>query len=322
MSEVILNMLPLTQEERQAFLDIAPGIEQLFFPLTPQGCPKGHRDPELLARVTVILGFPNPRAEALKAAVNLKWLQAWSAGVDPFLVPGILRDGAMLTNAVGAYGQSVSEHMLSMLLSLCKLLPQYRDARYQDSWLDLGPTKSLMGATVLVLGTGDLGSTFAGMCKALGAHTVGLKRTVGDPIPGFDQLSTLSQLDEWLPQADVVTLMLPHTPETIHIMNAHTLSLMKEDAILLSAGRGTAVDQDALVACLNTGKLWGVGLDVTDPEPLPGNHPLRDIDRVLITPHVAGGLFRLEITARRMAAIAQENLRRYLAGQPLKNRVR
>ena len=290
MSEVILNMLPLTQEERQAFLDIAPGIEQLFFPLTPQGCPKGHRDPELLARVTVILGFPNPRAEALKAAVNLKWLQAWSAGVDPFLVPGILRDGAMLTNAVGAYGQSVSEHMLSMLLSLCKLLPQYRDARYQDSWLDLGPTKSLMGATVLVLGTGDLGSTFAGMCKALGAHTVGLKRTVGDPIPGFDQPSTLSQL--------------------------------KEDAILLSAGRGTAVDQDALVACLNTGKLWGVGLDVTDPEPLPGNHPLRDIDRVLITPHVAGGLFRLEITARRMAAIAQENLRRYLAGQPLKNRVR
>lgn len=322
MSEVILNMLPLTQEERQAFLDIAPGIEQLFFPLTPQGCPKGHRDPELLARITVILGFPNPRAEALKAAVNLKWLQAWSAGVDPFLVPGILRDGAMLTNAVGAYGQSVSEHMLSMLLSLCKLLPQYRDARYQDSWLDLGPTKSLMGATVLVLGTGDLGSTFAGMCKALGAHTVGLKRTVGDPIPGFDQLSTLSQLDEWLPQADVVTLMLPHTPETIHIMNAHTLSLMKEDAILLSAGRGTAVDQDALVACLNTGKLWGVGLDVTDPEPLPGNHPLRDIDRVLITPHVAGGLFRLEITARQMAAIAQENLRRYLAGQPLKNRVR
>ena len=104
-------------------------------------------------------------------------------------------------------------------------------------------------------------------------------------------------------------------------MNEHRLGLMKEDAILISSGRGTVLDQDALVRTMQAGKLWGAGIDVTVPEPLPADHPMWDIPNLILTPHVAGGM-RLEITRRTCIQMAQENLRRYLAGEKLNNRVR
>ena len=130
----------------------------------------------------------------------------------------------------------------------------------------------------------------------------------------------MEQADELIPQADVVALVLPHSPQTVHFMNRTRLDLMKEDAVLLSAGRGTVLDQDALAQVMGAGKLWGAALDVTEPEPLPQDSPLWDIPNLLITPHVAGGM-RLEITRRNCIELALDNLRRYEAGEPLQNLV-
>ena len=149
---------------------------------------------------------------------------------------------------------------------------------------------------------------------------MGLKRRVNGPVAGFDRVFPMERLDELLPQADVVALTLPHTPETAGLMDGARIARMKDDAILLNAGRGSVLDQAALARALAGGKLWGAALDVTEPEPLPLDSPLWDIPNLLITPHVAGGI-RLERTRRACIQMALDNLRRYLAGKPLENRV-
>lgn len=320
MSECILNALPLTDGERAQFLSAAPGVEQRFAPLMDNsGLTVPLSDPALVEGATVVLG--NLPAAVLGVSPTLKWLQTWSAGVDAYLKPGALPDGAMLTSAVGAYGPSVAEHMFAAMLTLMKRLHRYRDQQGTHRWADLGTVKSPVGATVLVVGAGDIGTTFAALCKTLGARTVGLKRTVCPPPDGLDEVHALDELDVWLPRADVVALALPQAPETVHIMDRRRLFLMKEGAILLNGGRGSAIDPEGLNEVLSAGRLWGAALDVTEPEPLPAGSPLWDQPDLLLTPHVAGGL-HLEGTRERIVAIALENLKRYLAGEPLKNRMK
>lgn len=165
--------------------------------------------------------------------------------------------------------------MLAMLLAIYKRLPAYRDQQRAHIWADLGPVGSLAGKTVLVGGAGDIGRHFARLVRALGAQRViGLRRSAGCPVEGFDEIYGLGALDGLLPQADVVALALPHTPETAGLMSKARLLAMRPGAVLLNAGRGSAVDCTALAEVLCSGRLLGAGLDVTDPEPLPPGHPL------------------------------------------------
>lgn len=312
MGDYILNLLPVTEAEKAEFEAIAPGAVHTY---------AGRRTvtEEQLAQATVLFGWPRPKD--LCKAGNLKWFQTMWAGSDEYSAPGILPEGAMLTSSSGSNRLSVAEHMLASLLALCRCLPLYRDSQKAHRWEDHGKMKTIYGGTVLVVGAGNIGATFAGMCQSLGAKTIGLKRTVRGPVAGFEELYPMEQLDELLPRADVVALTLPHSPETVKLMNAQRIALMKDDAILISSGRGTVLDQEALSAAMTGGKLWGAALDVTDPEPLPADSPLWDIPNLLLTPHVAGGM-RLEITRRTCIEMAQDNLRRYLAGEDLKNRVK
>ena len=311
MSEYILNLLPLNQEERAAFEAAAPDATHVY---------AGRRTatPEQYAQATVVFGWPRPKD--LAQCQHLKWFQTMWAGSDEYTASGLFPSGAILTSSAGSNSQSVAEHMLASLLALCRKLPQCRDNQIQGRWVDVGNMKTISGATVLVVGAGNIGSAFASRCRALGAHTVGLKRTVTGPIDGFDQVFSTDKLDELLPQADVVALSLPHSAATAKLMNAQRFALMKEDAIFLNAGRGSAVDQDALADTLRAGKLWGAALDVTDPEPLPDGHPLWSVPNLLITPHVAGGM-RLEITRATCVQMALDNLKRYLNNEPLHNTV-
>lgn len=312
MPEYILNLLPVKEEEKAEFQAIAPDATHVY---------AGRRTvtPEQLAQATILMGWPRQRD--MKHCVKLKWFQTMWAGTDEYEGEGILPEGILLTSASGSNRRSVAEHMLASLLALCRKLPTYRDSQRSHRWEDEGSMKTLLDSTVLVVGAGNIGSTFAGMCQALGAHTIGLKRTVTGPVAGFDQVRPMEQLDELLPQADMVALTLPHNAQSAGLMNADRIARMKDDAILMNAGRGTAVDQDALARAMRNGKLWGAALDVTVPEPLPADSPLWDIPNLLLTPHVAGGM-RLELTRRTCIQMAQDNLRRYLAGEPLKNRVR
>lgn len=312
MSEYILNLLPLKGEERSAFEAAAPDAVHIY---------AGRRTvtPEQLEQATVILGWPRPGA--LSQCKNLKWFQCMFAGVDGYDAPGVLPEGAMLTSSSGFNSQAVAEHILACLLALCRKLPQCRDNQLKHAWVDLGSMKTITGAAVLVVGAGNIGSAVARRCQALGAVTIGLKRTVNGPVAGFDRVYPADKLDELLPEADFVILTLPHSDSTTCLMDSKRLNAMKQDAVLISAGRGSVLDQDALVKVLNEGKLWGAALDVTQPEPLPADHPLWDVPNLLITPHLAGGI-RLETTRSTCVSMALENLKRYLNGEPLQNLVK
>lgn len=312
MSEVILNLLPLKGEERSEFEAAAPGAVHIY-------SRRSTVTPEELSRATVLLGWP--RARDMKHAEHLKWFQCMFAGVDEYLPQGVTPAGAVITTSSGSNALSVAENMLSTLLALYRKLPLYRDNQRAHIWRDEGAARTITGATVLVVGAGHLGTEFAWRCKALGAgRTIGVKRNVDKPLHGFDELYTLDRLDALLPQADVVALTLPHSPATVRLMDAERIARMKDDAVLISTGRGTALDQEALAEAMKGGKLWGTALDVTEPEPLPADSPLWDIPNLLLTPHVAGGM-RLEITRRKCVTMALDNLKRYMAGQPLENQV-
>ena len=306
--ELILNLLTLNETQRESFLRAAEGCEQIF---APNGVLEDGRPipPELYRRAAVILG--NPTVKELAVCENLRLLQTKSAGTEQYQKPGVLPEGAALLSASGAYGHSVSEHMFAMLLALMKRLPAYRDRQRDGIWSDLGPVKTLAGARVLCVGTGDLGSSFARLCKALGANTWGIRRDVGKSAGGIDEMYSMDRLDDLLPQADVAALMLPHAADTVHLMDRRRLLLMKKDAILLNGGRGTAVDCTALAEVLEDGHLWGACLDVTDPEPLPAGHPLWTQERAVLTPHTAGG-DHLADTADRIAAIALEHFAAFM----------
>ena len=310
MSEYIVNLLPLHGGEAEEFQAIAPDAVHVY-------ARSGTVTPEQIAAATVVFGWPRP--EMMKGAASLKWFQTMWAGTEEY--SGFLPQGALFTSSSGSNSRSVAEHMLTSLLAVCRRLPAYLDSQRSHVWKDEGPMKTILGGTVLVAGAGHVGSDFAKLCQGLGAKTIGLKRTVSGPVEGFDQVQAMDQLDALLPQADVVALALPHSPQTAGLMDARRIALMKDDAVLISAGRGSVLDQEALAAAMRGGKLWGAALDVATPEPLPSDSPLWDVPNLLLTPHVAGGM-RLEITRRRCVEMAQENLRRYLAGEALVNLVK
>ena len=311
--ETILHLLPLPADGQDAFRAAAPEARHIFLPTDDRG---GLRDlaPELFQQTTILFGFVPP--DRLRRFSHLKWVQSWNAGVDSYLAPGVLPEGAMLTSAAGAYGPAVSEHMLAMLLALYKRLPTYQDQQSSHIWADRGPVSTLHGKTVLI------GRHFALLARALGASRIlGLCRSARD-VQGFDQVYALDALDMLLPKADVVALALPHAPETVRLLDRRRLMRMKPRAVLLNAGRGSAVDCAALAELLSAGHLLGAGLDVTDPEPLPPDHPLWDAPNVLITPHTAGGYNHMQLTLDRIRALFLDNLKRYVAGEPLRNRMR
>lgn len=266
----------------------------------------------------IILG--NAQADYICASPKLQWLQTTSAGVDPYAQPGVLAESTKVTNATGAYGLAISEHMLGMLLSIQKKLSLYRDKQKEAQWKSLGRVTSVYGATVLVLGMGDIGGEFAKRCKALGAYVIGMRRTDTAKPDYADEICLTEDLDKVLPRADVIAISLPGTPATNGLISKERIEKMKDGAIILNVGRGSVVDTQALCEALESGKLMGAGLDVTDPEPLPKGHPLWQIPTAVITPHISG-FFHLQETYERIIGIFAENLEKFRKGEALRNPV-
>lgn len=266
----------------------------------------------------IILGNLPP--EYLHGSEKLLWLQTNSAGVEPYIVPGVLAEHTMLTNATGAYGLAISEHMLGMLLEIMKKLELYRDEQQRENWQSRGAVSSVYGSTVLVLGMGDIGGEFGMRCKALGAKVLGVRRKNAEKPEYADEVHLIEDLDELLPRADVVAVTLPGTAATKGLIGRERIAKMKDGAVLLNVGRGYIVDTDALCDALESGKLSGAGLDVTEPEPLPRGHRLWKIPTAVVTPHISG-FYHLKETHERIVRIFAENLERFRKGEPLKNQV-
>ena len=319
-----LVTIPTGERHRNLLQQAAPGWEFRFrgtdtLVCAPQealpGQPVTQEDVDW---AQVILG--NVPAAMLHGSPALEWLQTNSAGVEPYIQPGALAGDTLLTNATGAYGLAIAEHMLGMLLELFKKLELYRDAQKSGAWQSQGAVKAVYGSTVLVLGMGDIGGEFAARCKALGAKVFGVRRSPR-PCPEYaDEVHLLEDLDSLLPQADVVAITLPGTDATRGLMSRERLAKMKEGAVLLNVGRGFIVDTEALCDALERGHLSGAGVDVTDPEPLPPIHRLWNIPTAVVTPHISG-FYHLRETHERIVGIFLENLRHFQAGEPLRNLV-
>ena len=267
-----------------------------------------------LTDVQIILGSLDPAL--LPAANRLEWLQIAWAGADNYLNAGTLRDDVLFTNASGAYGLAVSEHMLAVTLALVRRLHQYARNQQAHVWADRGAITSVEGSKVLVLGLGDIGGRYARKMKALGAYVIGLRRTEAEKPDYLDEQYTIDRLDEQLPRADIVAMVLPGGAATNHIMDERRLRLMKKNAYLVNCGRGSAIDPQGLKRVLAEGAIGGAALDVTEPEPLPADDPLWDDERVILTPHISGQFFLRE-TFERVIRICGENLYRYAHGLEL-----
>lgn len=319
-----LVTIPTGERHRNLLQQAAPGWEFRFrgtdtLVCAPQealpGQPVTQEDVDW---AQVILG--NVPATMLHGSPALEWLQTNSAGVEAYIQPGVLAGDTLLTNATGAYGLAIAEHMLGMLLELFKKLELYRDAQKSGAWQSQGAVKAVYGSTVLVLGMGDIGGEFAARCKALGAKVIGVRRSPR-PCPEYaDEVHLLEDLDSLLPQADVVAITLPGTDATRGLMSRERLAKMKEGSVLLNVGRGFIVDTEALCDALERGHLSGAGVDVTDPEPLPPTHRLWNIPTAVVTPHISG-FYHLRETHERIVGIFLENLRHFQAGEPLRNLV-
>lgn len=304
--KTILIVIPLKEKHRELLKKIAGKVEIIF------------SDPERVAQeqvdqAEVILGNIPP--EMVKKAKKLKWLQLNSAGFDAYAKADIMGN-RILTSCSGAYGQAVSEHMFAMLLAMQKKLHFYRDDQKLHKWGDEGMVTSISDTTVMVLGLGDIGKHFAWLAHALGAYVIGIKRTYA-PCPEYvDELHLQEDIKALLPKADAVVSFLPSSLENKGMFGKEFFDLMKKDSLFLNGGRGDTVSTDALYQALKEGRLGGAALDVTDPEPLPPDHPLWNMPQAFITPHVSGG-YHLSVTLDNVVDICAANLKKYLSGEKL-----
>lgn len=273
-----------------------------------------------LAAAEVIVGFPPvPR---LSSAINLKWLQIPWSGADGYADHPDFPAHVTLTNATGAFGRPIAEYAFGAVFTLMRRFHQYRDCQKEAKWQRQGDEMSPTGKNVLILGAGDIGTNAARLFKMMDCHITGVRRVVREVPREFDAMITLEQVDDLLPEADIVICCMPHTPLTQGFFTKARFEKMKSTAIFVNVGRGTLVDHEALAEVLNAGKIYGAALDVTFPEPLPEDHPLWKCRNVLITPHVSGQTFAgLKDKEDFFFRMCRENLEAYRDGNPLQNLV-
>lgn len=243
----------------------------------------------------------------------LRVVQALTAGVDHLLT--VVPDGVRLANGRGLHDLSVAEHTLALILAAQRFLPRWFRQQPHGSWAR-EHTRSLADTRVLLVGYGSIGLAIERYLLAGEAEIVRVASTAraGEhgAVHGVDELPGL------LPSADILVLVLPDTPGTRGIVGAPELAALPDGALVVNVGRGTAVDIAALTGEVSRGRLRAA-LDVTDPEPLPADHPLWTMDGVIITPHVAGGSDSFYPRAKRLV---ERQLARFVAGEPLVNLVR
>ena len=238
------------------------------------------------------------RNDLIPRAPKLRFVQSISAGTDQYDKPALSAAGIRLASAAGVNARAVSEHAMALILALARRLPEARDNQTKQFWRGMigdlsGREDELGGKTLLIVGLGRIGNRLAELAKAFDMRVLATRR---DPALGGDahEVHGLSALKSLLPQADFVALTCPLTPETERLINAETLALLKPAAALVNVARGRCVDEPALIAALNAGRLTAAALDTTVEEPLAPASPLWAMPNVFVTPHTAGETRRYE----------------------------
>ena len=245
------------------------------------------------------------------------WVQLPFAGIEEFLAAGVIDPARTWTCAKGTYGPTVAEHSLGLLLMAARLL--HRHAR-SKSWMrhgDFASARRLEGSTVLLVGTGGIGSALAEMLAPLGPRVIGVNRS-GKPLAGAERTVPVTELEAVVGDADFVVLSAALTSETEHLIDAKMIALMRPNAWIVNVGRGKLIDTDALIEALRDKRIGGAALDVTDPEPLPDHHPLWTIEDVVITSHAAN---TWAMALPELADRVRRNVERFARGEPLEGLV-
>ena len=273
------------------------------------------------ADADAVIGDCDP--DVIKAGPRLRWVQRMGAGVERCVViPAFVERGIVLTNMQKVAGSVMAEHVLAFVFGLTRGLAAYVPAQAKGEWADEAVPESRMwelkGRTMLVVGLGGIGTEVAKRAHALGMTVIATRNSGTD---GPSYVAEVGLPDKLLPfaaRADVIVSTLPLTAETKGLMNKAFFDAVKRGGLFVNVGRGGTVVTGDLVAALEDGRLGGAGLDVTDPEPLPSNHPLWRAPNVIITPHVSASLAGNEGPRW---IVARENLRRYVAGDKLLSEV-
>ena len=263
-----------------------------------------------------LIGCPRPLFTARlikRTGESLEWVHASGAGIEEFLIPEFVKSKIVFTNGKIIQGPEVSDHAVALLLALTRNIHLVLTGK--------GPRPmprpiELKEKTALVFGVGGIGTLLAEKLKAFGMYLIAVDDDYVPMVSAIDEMVLTEHLVEQLPRADAVICCCPNTEQSRFIFNAEAFRAMKEDAFFINVSRGKLVKTEDLVTVLQEGRLRGVGLDVTDPEPLPERHPLKSMDNVLITPHIAGPS---DHNRRRSFELIRANIERFLGGSPLIN---
>ncbi|HEU4480427.1 MAG TPA: D-isomer specific 2-hydroxyacid dehydrogenase family protein [Actinomycetota bacterium] len=255
--------------------------------------------------------------KALLASSPARWVQLPFAGIESFFAAGVIDPQRTWTCAKGIYGPATAEHALTLMLASARRLHEHvRATTWRDTTFG-APERRLAGMTVLLVGTGGIGTALARMLEPLGPRLIAANRS-GRSLRGAESTSTIADLPQLLPEADQVVLAAALTPATEGLLGADAFALMRSDAWVVNVARGGLVQTDALVDALRNGTIGGAALDVTDPEPLPDEHPLWSLPNVIITPHVAN---TWDMAVPELLALVRRNVEAFAAGRDLEGLV-
>jgi phosphoglycerate dehydrogenase-like enzyme len=247
-------------------------------------------------------------------APRLRWIQSISAGVEDLVSPAFADHGVVLTNAAGVYDAGLAESVLGFLLGFSARILE--DARLEPGAWPHDGTRLLRGTTALVVGAGSIGSEVGRSLRAAGIHVRGVARTPRPAGGVFESIAGVEELHEELARADHVVNVLPITASTHGLFDAEAFAAMQPHAVFVNIGRGATVDEPAMIDALERGVIAGAALDVFEVEPLPPDSPLWRMPNVLVSPHRAGDHERW---AEEVVALFVDNLKRFVAGEPLRN---
>jgi phosphoglycerate dehydrogenase-like enzyme len=309
-----LHVRVLGQEARQLFRGMRP------YPSELQSVTGLDEIKQALADAEILFSFWGGNITSLvdlkKEAPKLRWVQLTHAGAER-VDPALIRNGITFTTAGGLAATPIAEFVLAFILMFSKGWPRQFRAQQEHRYARYMP-REVFGKTVGIIGMGYIGSEVARLAKAFGCRVLGMRRsfTTRGPDPVADEAVPPSELDYLLRESDFVVMAAPLTAETRHMIGEAQLKQIKPTAYFINIARGACVDEQALIAALKDGTIAGAGLDVFEREPLPPESELWDLENVILSPHVSGGT---EIYNLRATRIFTENLRRYLAGEPLVN---
>ncbi|HEX2240796.1 MAG TPA: D-isomer specific 2-hydroxyacid dehydrogenase family protein [Actinomycetota bacterium] len=265
--------------------------------------------------------WTNPRdPEALRSLLELsraRWVQLPFAGIEDFVAAGVIDPQRTWTCTKGVYGPACAEHALCLMLAAARRLHEHLRA---GEWRTPGlgsPERLLRGSTVVVVGTGGIGASLIELLEPFGVRVIAVNRS-GSAVQGAERTVPAVQIEEVLGEGDFVVLALALTSETERMFDEARLARLRPDAWLVNVARGGLIDTDALVGALRARTIGGAALDVTDPEPLPSDHPLWGLDNVIITPHIAN---TWDMALPELTAMVQRNVGHFIRDEPLEGLV-